>query len=33
MKQFIFIFVSITCLNLQATDLTDKLKGVLNEIK
>ena len=29
MKQFIFIFVSITCLNLQATDLTDKLKGCL----
>ena len=31
MKQFIFIFVSITCLNLQATDLTDKLKGCLED--
>ena len=31
MKQFIFIFVSITSLNLQATDLTDKLKGCLED--
>ena len=31
MKQFIFIFVSIICLNLQATDLTDKLKGCLED--
>ena len=31
MKKFIFIFLSIICFNLQATDLTDKLKSCFED--